>query len=461
MNNAGQLDLRRQGPGRLAAHGLQLGGPTTTTSGIRSPPRWAPMACSCSSTASGSASRTDTTSGEAYLGYWRVGGDNLGGWPSSPSNVNFVTATSTRSPSTRRRSRQTRSSPSTRPSGRTSPIPPHPADAYGAAVYNDEPDLYWRFGESTGTTAADPESLNDGTYRNGAAPAQNQAGALARIPTAAASFDGTQRLRVLEPPVLQARPSTPKRRGSRPPPPGRQDHRLRLQPDRHLRQLRPAHLHAEQRSAHVRRLDRLHQHHHHGRRRTTTAQWHHVVATQSRRRDEALRRRRSSSAPTRQTGPRTTPATGGSAATTTWGSSSPYFNGRSTRPRCTPPAQRQRGSRQHFAGRWRRSSTSRPRRLHLHADAAQGDVRRLGLHRPGRGGTSWPTAGTSATVARAPGRTRRSGRRAPTRVTLTVTDNRVARARSPTTSRSPAPPVSRRVRHGRHRRQPGALLALR
>ena len=36
-------------------------------------------------------SRTDTTQGEAYLGYWRVGGDSMGGWPSAPTgtNVNF------------------------------------------------------------------------------------------------------------------------------------------------------------------------------------------------------------------------------------------------------------------------------------------------------------------------------------------------------------------------------------
>ncbi len=35
-------------------------------------------------------SRTDTTQGEAYLGNWRVGGDNLAGWPGAPGNVNFV-----------------------------------------------------------------------------------------------------------------------------------------------------------------------------------------------------------------------------------------------------------------------------------------------------------------------------------------------------------------------------------
>lgn len=36
------------------------------------------------------ASRADTTEGEAYLGYWRLGGDNLAGWPSTPSNRNLV-----------------------------------------------------------------------------------------------------------------------------------------------------------------------------------------------------------------------------------------------------------------------------------------------------------------------------------------------------------------------------------
>src|SRR3712207_1525443 len=35
-------------------------------------------------------SRTDTTAGEAYLGHWRLGGDNLGGWPSTPTTPNFA-----------------------------------------------------------------------------------------------------------------------------------------------------------------------------------------------------------------------------------------------------------------------------------------------------------------------------------------------------------------------------------
>ncbi|WP_377639250.1 LamG-like jellyroll fold domain-containing protein [Oryzobacter terrae] len=35
-------------------------------------------------------SRADTTAGESYLGYWRLGGDNLGGWPSTPPTRNFI-----------------------------------------------------------------------------------------------------------------------------------------------------------------------------------------------------------------------------------------------------------------------------------------------------------------------------------------------------------------------------------
>ena len=30
--------------------------------------------------------RTDTTFGQSYTGYWRVGGDNLGGWPGQPAS---------------------------------------------------------------------------------------------------------------------------------------------------------------------------------------------------------------------------------------------------------------------------------------------------------------------------------------------------------------------------------------
>ena len=34
-------------------------------------------------------------------------------------------------------------------------MPTRPTDAYGQAVYDDDPDLYWRLGDSDGTTAKD------------------------------------------------------------------------------------------------------------------------------------------------------------------------------------------------------------------------------------------------------------------------------------------------------------------
>jgi PKD repeat protein len=35
------------------------------------------------------AQRTDITTGQGYTGYWRIGGDNLNGWPSAPSSTFF------------------------------------------------------------------------------------------------------------------------------------------------------------------------------------------------------------------------------------------------------------------------------------------------------------------------------------------------------------------------------------
>ena len=68
-------DLRRPGPGQLAAHRHQRRRPTTTTSGTRSRRRWARPGCACTSTASASASRTDTTAGRGLprllAGRWR------------------------------------------------------------------------------------------------------------------------------------------------------------------------------------------------------------------------------------------------------------------------------------------------------------------------------------------------------------------------------------------------------
>lgn len=111
--------------------------------------------------------RTDTTQGEAYLGHWRVGGDNLGRWPGQPATANFIGAVDEVAvyPTALAQDKVTAQFQA---SGRTTSVPTAPTDTYGAAVYADDPDLFWRLGESSGVTAADSgRSGNQGTYRNG------------------------------------------------------------------------------------------------------------------------------------------------------------------------------------------------------------------------------------------------------------------------------------------------------
>nr|WP_325210306.1 LamG-like jellyroll fold domain-containing protein [Salinibacterium sp.] len=110
------------------------------------------------------ATRDDVTSGQEFNGVWRVGGDNLSGWPSRPSSdylngdIDEVAVYPTVL------SRQQVVSHFVA-AGNTSPLPPAPADAYGQSVYNDDPTLYWRLADDTATTAADSGMQNTpGTY---------------------------------------------------------------------------------------------------------------------------------------------------------------------------------------------------------------------------------------------------------------------------------------------------------
>jgi PKD repeat protein len=111
--------------------------------------------------------RTDVTTAQGYTGYWRIGGDNLNGWPNQPSSFYLkgdiddvaiygkaLTATEVRSHYTN--------------SGRTVAGPTPPADAYGKAVYGNDPDFYWRLAETNGTTANDTSANQlPGTYNGG------------------------------------------------------------------------------------------------------------------------------------------------------------------------------------------------------------------------------------------------------------------------------------------------------
>ncbi|MDJ0348800.1 LamG-like jellyroll fold domain-containing protein [Cryobacterium sp. PH29-G1] len=110
------------------------------------------------------AQRTDITTGQDYPGFWHIGGDNLGSWPSRPTSA-FLAADIAQV--------AVYSAPLTQQqivahyvaSGRTSTVAAAPTDDYGAAVYAAGPDLYWRLGESSGTTAGDSSiSEQPGTY---------------------------------------------------------------------------------------------------------------------------------------------------------------------------------------------------------------------------------------------------------------------------------------------------------
>jgi Fibronectin type 3 domain-containing protein len=106
-----------------------------------------------------------TTTAQSYWGTWRVGGDNLGGWPNQPSS-NFFAGTIDETaiypaPLTAQQVANHYTL-----GGGTPNVNHVPADAYGAAVFNDNPDLYWRFAETSGSTAADSSLFgqNPGVY---------------------------------------------------------------------------------------------------------------------------------------------------------------------------------------------------------------------------------------------------------------------------------------------------------
>jgi PKD repeat protein len=118
------------------------------------------------------ARNTSVTSAQAYSGYWRIGGDNINGWPNTGSNEDFVgsiddvaiypTALATSTVVSHYNA-----------SGRTANVPTAPTDAYGQAVYQDNPDIFWRLDDTSGTTAADAsQNPNPGVITGGVTKGQ-------------------------------------------------------------------------------------------------------------------------------------------------------------------------------------------------------------------------------------------------------------------------------------------------
>ncbi|GAA4204039.1 LamG-like jellyroll fold domain-containing protein [Microbispora amethystogenes] len=129
-----------------------------------------------------------TTSAQQYNGYWRIGGDNLSGWTNQPTSsylngdIDEVAIYPSALP-------QDKVIDHFVASGRTSPIPPAPADPYGKAVYNDEPALYWRLNETSGPAAADSGKGGvAGTY-TASGVSYGQTGALVGTTNKAVTFN--------------------------------------------------------------------------------------------------------------------------------------------------------------------------------------------------------------------------------------------------------------------------------
>lgn len=110
--------------------------------------------------------RADTTWAQPYAGAWRIGGDNLGGWPDQPTSlylagsIDDVSIYPTALSLQQIRDHYTKS-------GRTVAVPPAPTDALGKAVWADEPTLMWRLNDASGVALDQAGNGKDGAVTGG------------------------------------------------------------------------------------------------------------------------------------------------------------------------------------------------------------------------------------------------------------------------------------------------------
>ncbi len=133
--------------------------------------------------------RADTTAGQVYEGYWRIGHDNLNGWPNQPWSTGITADIDEVAIYPTVLDRQTVAD-HYNASGRTADIPTPPTDAYGMAVYADEPSIYWKLDDEEGTGAADVSLSNNDARTEGGVTA-GVAGAIPGSGGTAFSFNGT------------------------------------------------------------------------------------------------------------------------------------------------------------------------------------------------------------------------------------------------------------------------------
>jgi fibronectin type 3 domain-containing protein len=116
------------------------------------------------------------TGNQSYSGYWRVGEDNLAGWPSAPTSYYFNGSIDDASVYNTALTPAQVAAQYTA-AGYTLPTPPGSNTPYAQGVLSDGPSLYWRLDESSGTTATDISGyVNNGKYGSG--DTLKQAGAI-------------------------------------------------------------------------------------------------------------------------------------------------------------------------------------------------------------------------------------------------------------------------------------------
>lgn len=134
------------------------------------------------------AARADVTAGQVYRGYWRIGGDNLNGWPNSPSSSRFAGDIDEVALYPAVLDRRVVLNHFTA-SGRTAAVPAPATDAYGKAVDADDPALFWRLDDSGSGNAADSSTSRTEGLVGG--NVTREATGVVKGATKAFAFDGT------------------------------------------------------------------------------------------------------------------------------------------------------------------------------------------------------------------------------------------------------------------------------
>uniref|UniRef100_UPI00130068BB CBM96 family carbohydrate-binding protein n=1 Tax=Homoserinimonas sp. OAct 916 TaxID=2211450 RepID=UPI00130068BB len=151
--------------------------------------------------------QNSAAAGQPYWGVWHVGGDQLNGWPNKPSSNFFkgqIDETAIYpTPLTARQVIE-----HYQLGGGSVAVNPVPSDAYGAAVFNANPDLYWRLDETSGAIARDSSFFgqNNGAFGNQVLLNQPALVANGKSVTLPGSSDGTvgQAQSVASPAVFSA-----------------------------------------------------------------------------------------------------------------------------------------------------------------------------------------------------------------------------------------------------------------